>query len=55
MGLNLDWIWAGLGSIGLDLGWIGFGFGIGLANISVLIYDDAYILEFDNGKSMYWI
>ena len=31
------------------------GFGIGLANISVHIYDDAYVLEFDNGKSMYWI
>ena len=31
------------------------GFGIGLANISVHIYDDAYVLEFDYGKSMYWI
>ena len=31
------------------------GFGIGLANISVHIYDDAYVLEFDNATSMYWI
>ena len=31
------------------------GFGIGLANISVHIDDDAYVLEFDNGKSMYCI
>ena len=46
----------GLGHfLDIDIMTLVLGFGIGLANISVHIYDDAYVLEFDNGKSMYWI